>query len=265
MTREQKARLERLLQDAADTVSSGLPDRPRINIIRGEIHCSYVGWASALFRHEITHQIKLIDARRPYRRQALWRDIALPVIEEFVGDHMADQRELHERAQAFGLVINGECHDLPIDRWLIDASLLHLLTASCFDIREAARTITAMARDELACGNGNSIWVGLGDKTFIVEPNKDGIPFISTLVDVGRAIYEDRALEFPDLLPEVVMTAASGRRLGEIIATGVAHLDARRIERIIRFKPPMGGWHHDSRTQVKLEPDYVPLSDGAIK
>ncbi|RSY81999.1 hypothetical protein DAH66_14105 [Sphingomonas koreensis] len=218
-----------------------------------------MGWASALFRHEITHQIKLIDARRPYRRQARWRDIALPVIEAFLGDHIADQRERHARAQAFGLVTDGECRNLPIDRWLIDASLLHLLEASCLDIREAARTITTMARDELTYGNGGSIWVGLGDNTFIVEPNENGLPIISTLVDVGRAVYEDRALEFPDLLPEVVMTAASGRRLGEIIATSVAHLDARRIERIIRFKPPMGGWRNDSRTQIRLKPDYVPL------
>jgi hypothetical protein len=265
MTREQKHELERLLQETADALWSGLPDRMRVSIEEGGIRCIYVGWSPPLVRHEIRDDIDLDDARKPYGCHARWRDIVLPVMQTFIGDHVAEQRKLHARAETLGLVVDNRCHDLPVDRWLIDASLLRLVNASGINVLTAASAIVAMSWYDLSCGDGDTIWENVGDHTFCVELNKDGVPVISTPLDVGRGLYEDRSLEFPDLLPDALMDAASGRRLGEIVATGFDHLDARRVETIIRFKPPKGGWRDCSRTQIRLEPEYVPLGHAAAR
>ena len=141
--------------------------------------------------------------------------------------------------------------------------MLAILNSSGFEVGDAAKAIVAAPSDHMSYDNRGGIWMNWLNNTMIVTPGDDGLPVISTMVQIGRGLFEDRVLEIPDILPEVIMTAASGRQLGEIIATGVHQLDIRRIQAIIRYdkEGQRGGWHPDSNTEILLEPDLVSLGD----
>ena len=189
------------------------------------------------------------------------QDIATGIARNLLGRSIERQHFRHASAKSLGLVVEGRCHDLSYDALCIDHTLLKLLDGSDLSIRDAARLICSDS--ELLMHDGDEIWINWLDTTVIAEHIVLRPPIISAWISIGRGRFNGTNLEIPDILPEALLTAAPGRRLGEIVSTGRSQIDDRLIKSASRFnkRAREGGWHISSETEFILEANWVTLGN----
>lgn len=252
---------ERLLQQHADRVWDGLPDRPIVKMTERQIEYSFTGWSAALFRHPVRRQAvaEMITWARLLNPDANCSAIALSVVQMTLSKTIDYQRAWHAAAQSLDLVVGAVCHDLPPARLRIDRSLLDLLEPSGVKIRGVMEQFYAPENREELSHHTNTVCLNR-EHFWTVEHEGTGSPILSTWTSLRSAEFDGTRLEIPQALPETILVGASGRQLGEIIETGVPHLDARRIQTAVGRDPERRGfWHSTTNTGFCLEPDWVEL------
>ncbi len=252
---------QRLLQQHADRLWDGLPDRPFVNMTERRIEYSFTGWSAALFRHPVKRQAvaEMITWARLQNPHANCSAIAMSLVHTTLSTTIEYQRAWHAAAQALDLVVNGVCHDMAPARLRIDRSLLSLLERSGVKARDVAGQFYAPENREELSHHTNTVCLNL-DQYWTVEHEGTGSPIISTWTSVGSGEFDGTILEIPQCLPETILAAAQGRQLGEIAETGVPSLDTRRIEAARGRDPHRSGfWHSTTNTGFRLKPDWVEL------
>lgn len=267
MTRNEELAIERLLQQAADSLWAGLPGRLQVNVVDQRIGYRYLGWSSALFRNLVEHDIGLSEARCwrcPTDADGDWTSSAPRIIRVLLNMEVAHQRAFHSTAITLGLVKNDACRDLPASSLLIDRLLLHRLQRSGTAIEDVMAFIHSGNARKSFIQDQDEMYFDWNGDNFFVRHQESKLPIVSTWIDIGRAKFNGMFLEIPDVLPEVIITTAPGRRLGEIISTGITELDRRTILQAAKYdrRAQRGGWHPKSNTELIIEADLIQIGGG---
>lgn len=102
-------------------------------------------------------------------------------------------------------------------------------TARGIDVRALAAGILSghdVPKDDIDL---HRIWLKFGEPSIRILFDKVQGPVVAATYPVGRGLYEGSHLVVPEPIPDTLAAAAAGRRLGDIVATGVPDLDERRI------------------------------------
>lgn len=180
--------------------------------------------------------------------------------ENWMLGHLDRHQTMHDTALRHGLAPGGET-DLPVERLLIDRLLKELLRGERIDIHGPAERMAS--NDDYLQFLANDLqymqtWVG--ERRFQLRQMDDHLPELSAEVTIGGAVYHGFALDLAHALPHVLCVGAIGRRLGDLVATGLAELDRRTITEVVT-SPEYTADHRlqDGWTRLELDADLVEL------
>lgn len=184
-------------------------------------------------------------------------------MEEWMQEHRHSHMETHEAAILRGLAPGGE-NDLPVERITIDRLLKKMVKRDGIDVVGPAEAI-ANDEDYIQFLANNLEYMGMyvNDRYFQLRQLGLALPVLSTWMPLGRATYCGHALDLDYRLPEAICDGVVGRRLGDVIATGIPALDARVIAEVVSDRVfVMDHWPCTTQTRIYLEPDLVELGRG---
>ena len=254
------------LQKAANRLCAGLPDRVNLRLDQmGQIHLSCRTWSAAMTRTTFKATISLADARKligPGVTGTSKR--ALLMTKALLDDTLALQPHRHSAAEALGLTVQGRQHDLDPSRVLIDRRQKAVLLNDGIDLHAAIRKMGSdnLSRDYLYNGIEQArLDVYKPEVAMLtIEQRGVGHPVLWAWQQVsGNAFYHGDMLDLDISVPATTAIAAAGRRLGDIIATGSAELDERRITYMTTKSVEANRPRDWTVTQVFLEPDLVEV------
>lgn len=257
-------RLADQLQDTANRLAASIPDDVRIGTSAdGYILFDCLVWTSALTRQHLRSKWSVHSFNFAGRRSGSMTDeeAAMPGMRELLTATLAVQQQRWTLATALGLVHDGQPVDLPSGEMMIDRTLLSMLDAEGIDIQGAGvlvRPEETDVGDELPMIR---IGANLGKPIFVRQEGL-GLPVIGTWVRIGGAFYDGTVLTLNGPLPETVIAASAGRKLGEIVGTGYPRLDDRRVEGVWDVGCGPGGfdlWEVGLDFEIRLAPDQVKL------
>jgi len=260
--------LSLLIQDISDFLSKGNPDRFKIEIQGGLLTFTSNVWTSAMKRDVLRVTRNLSDVRAACNASmgtGNCHDAAGAIITEFLGATFRVQTDRWRLARQYGLLSDGKVSDLPVAAMLIDTTLLKMLLTKGVDIH---RTADLMTRDRYRRVGDELPFVPAGvSREAIVFARQIGIepPIVSSWVSLARSpsiSYDGTYLAFDGPLPESIIHGAPGRRLRDIVFTGIGGLDERVIKGIHRFgEHPHGITMFEEALEmyVELVPDLIPL------
>ena len=258
----------RLLQTACTQATSGIPDTPLISIDKGGLTFASPVWTAAMTRDVLnvtmrTDSVKVesiaIDTIE------LTMASAMRVVEKLLGPTLKVQIDRWALAREQGLVRNGSPSSLPCDRMLIDRTLVSMFGEGIGRLREAAMCLNRnrefQVGDELP-----SVPMG-ANQGLMVFSRQTGtrLPIVGSWIPLCKSplvCFDGTFIAFDGPIPEVMIAAAAGRHLGELIKTSRSILDGRVIKQIHLFgEQPQGItiWDEALSYYVELEPDLIPL------
>ena len=182
-----------------------------------------------------------------------------PAMEKWMREHCHVHVVPHEAALMQGLLPGG-ANDLPVERILIDRLLEEMVGAEGVEVHGPAETI-ASNDNYLQLFANCSEYMGayVDDRHFQLRRLGHGLPMLSTGMPLGSASYHGHALDLRHQLPETISLGVVGRRIGDLVATGIAELDARAITGVVTPFSCEDHWPDDAETRLYLEPDLVEL------
>ena len=273
MKQGDRARISRLLQKAADCLYVNERDRITIGYNdasdEGDVWFRHDAWSAALTRIEFDSEVSMDCINfdlMPECQDMTWEEIALPVVKALFEDELARQTRREATATALGLVQGRRLGDLPFSRLLIDRSMRRLLDEAGVDVRGAAAHLSASPNPSSLDNCFAMIQNDPCERSVLVQDRSVGRPVLSTWFAIGAASFTGEALEIGDAIPDTVAAAARGRRLGDLVATGLAWLDARSVREAVtndRRSPYSPGLGTYARTRFVLDPDLVELGESA--
>lgn len=228
---------------------------PKLVTLAGghELHVDAWIWTAAMERLAVRWVVKVpaqtaVRPRRPLARR----------IDDALASRLALQRQRHRLATAHGL---GDYDDerLSAGHFAIDASAARLLAGHGASLATAIHwhrlnaTDDGASRTVTARGTSN---VAITQIAIGTDPD-DGDAVLFAETQIGRpggpaaALY-NRTVLVDARIPETALTAAIGRRLGDVVETGVDHLDERVIED--------ARLHRDRQSRFTLARDRITVA-----
>lgn len=232
MNASEEATLAALLQAAADRVLAGAPDQVTVEVESGRIRIGYTTWSPALTRQAYEAETELHDVAD--RLDFLQDDPpplsgAVDLMRYVIHDLPSIQKRRHAFACGLGLVDGARRRHLGPQRVRIDRTMLRMLDDAGVDAPALAARILAgheLPTDDIDL---HRIWLKFGEPSVRILFDEVEGPVVAATFQVGRGIYEGSHLVVPESIPDTLAAAAAGRRLGDIVSTGVPALDERRI------------------------------------
>ena len=185
--------------------------------------------------------------------------VEAPLMEKWMGGHCHDHVVAHQAALMHGLLPGG-ANDLPVERILMDRLLKEMVEAEGIDVHGPVETIANNDNYTQFLANCSK-YMGtyVNDRHFQLRRLGHGLPMLSTDMPLGSASYCGHALDLGHQLPETISVGLVGRRLGDLVATGIAKLDARVVTGVVTPPTCEDHWPADAETRLYLEPDLVEL------
>lgn len=180
--------------------------------------------------------------------------------QDWLMNHLDRHLQMHEVALGRGLAPGGQA-DLPTEYILIDRLLKEILRADGVDIHGPAERMAS--NDDYLQFVANDMaymqtWVG--ERRLQLTQTGRHLPEFSAEVAIGSAIYHGFALDLGDVLPHVLLDAAVGRRLGDLVATGISELDRRLITEVVTSPDHTADRRlQDGWTRFQLNADSVEI------
>lgn len=257
-------RFTRLLQEAADLLCCNLPDKLVVGLDEDQVWYQYETWSVSLTRYCFAREMPLHEADGllgPEFAGLPWEDVVFPMVKELFQDDLALQPGRHASAAALGLVRGDGYSNLPVNHMLMDRIALSMLSQSKADLCSVAE---AVARTHYMVTG--PIKVKGFENRFYVSHSGIGLPVLSTWLPIGNALY-DGNLVLPYELPDTMMVAACGRRVGDLISTGITGIDDRHIVSIELAEADLVNhpWPYVTGTQIAIEPDLVPFGTACAR
>ena len=266
-----RRRMVRALQAASDQLCAGLYDRFIIGVTKaGRICLNGRVWTSAM-----TYRSIYFDWSNRYVDEIIggtsgrlnWKAVAPTLMEALIGPTIQVQEARWALARTLGLSRDGHVADLPSDDMMIDRTLLAMLQAEGIDARRTGRDVEPggdfVTGDELPL---MMVGANLG-KWLFVRQEGSTLPVIGGWVHVGRACYDGTVLQLNGSMPATIMLAAPGRRLGDVVSTGIASIDDRLIVDFAHAgcgPQEMTTWDTGMELEIWLSPDQVRLGDAPL-
>jgi hypothetical protein len=260
-------RMAHALQGASDELCMSLSDRPIIGVTKkGRICMNARLWTSAM-----AYQHIYFDWSPRYIEEILgptssgfdWDAVAPSLMQTLLGPTIRLQEDRWLLARMLGLVVGDRIADLPSDDMMVDRTMAGMLHAKGIDIRRAAALVDIeepVVGDELPL-----VMAGVNlDEPLCVRQIGTSLPVIGGWIRIGRACYDGTVIQLNGPVPDTIMAAAAGRRLGDVVRTGIASIDDRRILSFgDAWSDPFGftTWHTGMDLEIQLSPDHVRLGD----
>ena len=168
--------------------------------------------------------------------------------------------EMHELATSLGL--EPGARDFPVEQILIDRLLKGIMVADGVDLHGPAERM-ASNEDYLQflANSMEYMQTFVGGRRFQLTQLDRCLPELSTELPIGEnAIYHGFALDLRGQLPNVILDSAVGRRLGDLVSTGLNDLDKRTITAVTVDRDET--YDHrlpDGWTRLQLGPDLIQL------
>ena len=205
--------------------------------------------------HEVTSPLFLQQRDAEYLET-----VEQPTMEDWMQAHLHRHLEMHDAALLHGLTPGGG-NDLPVERMLIDRLLKEMVEREGIDVHGPAEEVSSND-DYIQLLANNQEYMGrcVGDRHFQLRQLGLDLSVLSTWLPFGDATYCGHALDLHHQLPETICAGVIGRRLGELVDTGIPRLDDRLItEVLVGPDCVMDHWPSTSETRLYLSPDLVEL------
>lgn len=175
-------------------------------------------------------------------------------------DYLDRHEAMHHAALVHDLRPGGD-HDLPVERIRIDRLLKEVLVGEGAELLGIA---DALASDDdylqFLCNEMNYMQREVGERRFRLTQGGDQLPELSTEVVIGSARYHGFALDLNLTMPHVLSDGSIGRRLGELVCTGLPRLDQRIVKGVVTLHGDVvGSGLGEGWTRLQLDPDLVAL------
>lgn len=183
-----------------------------------------------------------------------------PSFEEWIRENLDRHMETHEAALLRGLV-PGKGNALPVENILIDRLLKEMVQAAGIDLHGPAEEIRSDDYYIEFLANSLEYMGGeIGGRHFQLRQAGLDLPIMSTFMPLGRAMYGGHALDLDHQLPETICLGVVGRRLGDLVATGLPTLDARIITEVITSRDCLMDYRpYTTKTRLRFEPDLIEI------
>lgn len=174
--------------------------------------------------------------------------------------HFSRHLEMHKLANSIGLASGGD--GLPVEQILVDQLTKDILVADSVDLHAAADT---MATDsdyiKFLCNSMNYMRTFVGARRFELTQVGDRLPELSAEVRIDEhVIYHGHALDVDLPIPLVILSRMAGRRLGDLLSTGMADLDRRVVTGVATDRDDWSARDlPDGWVRLHIEPELVPL------
>ena len=258
----------RRLQVACTQLTSGIPDTPVISVDEEGLRFSSPVWTAAMTRDVLSVKMqpsslsaKMIAANTLELTMAS----AVRVVEKILGPTLKVQIDRWALAREQGLVRDGSPSNLPYDRMVIDRTLVSILGKDMGRLREAAmflnRNRDFQVGDELP-----NVPMGANKELMVFSRQiATNLPVVGSWIPLCKSptiCFDGTYVALDGPIPEVMIAAALGRRLGDLIGTSISSLDERIINGVHSFgEHPLGMtmWDEALCYYMELEPNLVPL------
>lgn len=263
----ERGRISGILQTASDKLAANLPDKVSVRVEADRFLFAAVVWTSAMTREHQNFDWRIdtvFAAADVIAGTMSWEDAAPAIIDELIGRTIRVQEDRWTLAKTLGLVRDGAPTNLPPSEMLIDRTLLAMLEHANVDVRRAA-TCMMPCRETQVGDELPSITIGASSGKIFARQLGIDLPIASSWVSISQeeyVHYDGTYLALDGPLPDAVLTASAGLRLGDVIGTGLPDLDARIIVGIFDFGQHPHGitiWEEALLLYVQLAPDHVRL------
>lgn len=154
-------------------------------------------------------------------------------------------------------------HEVPLDGIMIDRELRWMLERDGYDLHGIAEGLITQGYGYEPKGSDVKIALQeVGDNVF--ELVREGLarPVMSTATLIGTACYSGDCLFVWQLLPQTLCAGVVGRRLGDVVATGISRLDGRLILKANACTENY--WPPTAATRFKISPDLIELGSRPV-
>lgn len=192
-----------------------------------------------------------------------WDAFAPWMCAEVFSAALAHQRRRYDSAVLLGLVDDEGCRDITAGQMRIDRTLAALMAAEDVDIHAVARELLATDQFEDFGADHVADVSDVGGTCFATH-TAVGPTIITSWLELEAFRYDGIDIDLVETLPEAIVSAAIGRRLGDVVGTGDLRIGWRRIVSA-RTRDPRGAipaltgfpW----RTSFRLEPDLIGIAE----
>ncbi len=142
-------------------------------------------------------------------------------------------------------------------RVMIDRILRSILEREGTDLHAIAEVLTSLSHshDSIHSQVGYA-YKKVGDNVYDLTQRGLAPPVMSTSVLLGDARYHGNYLFVGELLPETLCMGAVGRRLGDVVSTGIPQIDDRLLLQVLTCHD---GWPPTAGTCFRFAPDLIEL------
>ena len=133
-------------------------------------------------------------------------------------------------SRIFPPAIKSVVNELPTRCIFIDRVLRSMLKRDGFDVHDIAERLIGHGwYYDQQVSDAKMAWEEVGDDLFFLIEQGPEIAVMSVSRPLGTGYYDGTSLWLRERLPQTLCVSMIGRRLGEVIATGIPSLDDRFV------------------------------------